>query len=446
MNKKALTLIIILALCITIYLLPFKGLEEAPRRCLVIFAMAALLWITEIVPLYVTGFVILFAEIILLAPIMHVSSQLFYSPFFSNIIALFLGGFVLADSLHKFRLDERISRMIMKRLGSKPQIILLGLMLTSAVLSMWMSNTATAAMMIALSLPILRNINEDDPYRKALILGIAFACNLGGIGTPIGTPPNAIALKFLTDSGIEISFIKWVILSLPIALILVVAAWKILTLLFKPKITELNLDFKVSESLVGRQKFLLFLFAFTILMWLTTGIHHISTGAVSMIPLIIVFGAGLMNKSDFKNLSWDILFLMGGGLTLGVAIKDSGLSDWVMAQVNLTEVPQNAMVGLISVISGTVTSFISNTSTANLLMPMVSGLTGVSLTAVCMAVAYGASASMVLPISTPPNAIAYGSGEIKIGDMIKAGLIVTITSLVIISTLGYLWWRIIGLE
>ena len=165
-----------------------------------------------------------------------------------------------------------------------------------------------------------------------------------------------------------------------------------------------------------------------------------------MIPLVVIFGAGLMGKSDFKNLSWDILFLMGGGLTLGVAIKDSGLSDWVMAQVNLTGVPQNAMVGLISFIAGTVTSFISNTSTANLLMPMVSGLTGVSLTAVCMAVAYGASASMVLPISTPPNAIAYGSGEIKIGDMLKAGLIITISALALISTVGYLWWRLIGID
>ena len=446
MNKKALTLIIILALCFVIYLLPFKGLEEAPRRCLVIFAMAALLWISEVVPLYVTGFVILLAEVILLVPIMHVSSQLFYSPFFSNVIALFLGGFVLADSLHKFRLDERISRMIMRRLGSKPSVILLGLMLTSAVLSMWMSNTATAAMMIALSLPIMRHIDSDDPYRKALILGIAFACNLGGIGTPIGTPPNAIALKFMADAGIEISFVKWVAMSLPIALLLVVMAWKILIMLFKPRITELNLDFKISESLVGQQKFLLFLFAFTILLWLTTEFHGLSTGAVSMIPLVVIFGAGLMGKSDFKNLSWDILFLMGGGLTLGVAIKDSGLSDWVMAQVNLTSVPQNAMVGLISFISGTVTSFISNTSTANLLMPMVSGLTGVSLTAVCMAVAYGASASMVLPISTPPNAIAYGSGEIKIGDMLKAGLIITISALALISTVGYLWWRLIGID
>ncbi len=444
MSKKPIILLAIFIVCLIVYFLPIESLEEAPRRCLVIFVMAALLWITEIIPLFITGIAILFAEVVLLVPVMDVPAQIFFSPFFSNIIALFLGGFVLADALHKFRLDERISRMIMSRLGSNPRMILLGLMITSAFLSMWMSNTATAAMMIALSLPIMRRIKSDDPYRKALILGIAFACNLGGIGTPIGTPPNAIALKFLADAGVEISFIKWVVLAMPIALFMVCVAWWLLLLVFKPVLRELSIEAKATEEMVKRQKLLLILFGFTILMWLTTGVHGLASGVVSMIPIIIIFGSGLMQKSDFKNLSWDILFLMGGGLTLGVAIQQSGLSDWVMSYVDVSGIPAVGTNGLIALISATMTSFISNTSTANLLMPMVIGLKGVSVVAVCIAVAWAASASMLLPISTPPNAIAYGSGEIKISDMLRAGFLVSLASIVIIASLGFLWLKLWG--
>lgn len=445
MYQKSITVLFIVLAAILAYILPIESLEEAPRRCLAIFVMAALLWITEIIPLYITGLAILFAEVVFLNPVLKLPPQTYFSPFFSNIIVLFLGGFVLADTLHKFRLDERISRMILHRLGSNPKVILLGLMITSAFLSMWMSNTATAAMMIALSLPIMRGIDADDPYRKALILGIAFACNLGGIGTPIGTPPNAIAIKFMSDHGIEISFMRWVIASLPIAMILVVGAWRIILMIYKPKIQSLNIDTKTSEPIGVRQKILLFLFLITIGLWLTTEIHGMASGVVSMIPIIVIFGSGLMGKSDFKNLSWDILFLMGGGLTLGVAIQESGLSEWVMSYVNLSDLPQSVTSSIVAFISGTMTSFISNTSTANLLMPMVIGIKGISLTAVSMAVAWAASASMVLPISTPPNAIAYGSGEIKIVDMLKAGLVVTLFSLIIITTLGYLWWKVLGI-
>ncbi|MBD3383251.1 MAG: DASS family sodium-coupled anion symporter [candidate division Zixibacteria bacterium] len=445
MYQKTITVLFIVLAAILVYILPIESLEEAPRRCLAIFVMAALLWITEIIPLYITGLAILFAEVVFLNPVLKLPSETYFSPFFSNIIVLFLGGFVLADTLHKFRLDERISRMILHRLGSNPKTILLGLMITSAFLSMWMSNTATAAMMIALSLPIMRGIDADDPYRKALILGIAFACNLGGIGTPIGTPPNAIAIKFMSDHGIEISFMRWVIASLPIALILVIGAWRIILMMYKPKIQSLIIDTKTSEPIGVRQRLLLLLFLITIGLWLTTEIHGMASGVVSMIPIIVIFGSGLMGKSDFKNLSWDILFLMGGGLTLGVAIQESGLSDWVMSYINLSAFPQSATSAIVAFISGTMTSFISNTSTANLLMPMVIGIKGMSLTAVCMAVAWAASASMVLPISTPPNAIAYGSGEIKIIDMLKAGLIVTLFSLIIITTLGYLWWKVLGI-
>jgi sodium-dependent dicarboxylate transporter 2/3/5 len=148
MRKKVTAIVFILLAAVLVYILPIESLKEAPRRCLVIFVMAALLWITEVIPLYITGLMILFLEVVFLNPVLNLPIQTYFSPFFSNIIVLFLGGFVLADTLHKFRLDERISRMILNRLGSNPRTILLGLMLTSAFLSMWMSNTATAAMKI----------------------------------------------------------------------------------------------------------------------------------------------------------------------------------------------------------------------------------------------------------------------------------------------------------
>lgn len=203
------------------------GLTPQQQIAFSILIIAATLWISEAIPLFVTSFIIVALQVVWLAPAMSeagapVPTQTFLSPFFSNIILLFLGGFTLSSALHKYHLDQRIALWIMARTGGAPSRLLLAVILISAILSMWMSNTATAAMMFAIILPIMSQLPADAPFTHALALSIPFACNIGGLGTPIGTPPNAIALSWLQGAGVDITFLGWMVVALPVVALAII--------------------------------------------------------------------------------------------------------------------------------------------------------------------------------------------------------------------------------
>jgi sodium-dependent dicarboxylate transporter 2/3/5 len=423
------------------------GLGEAGRRTLGIFATAAILWVLEPFPLYVTSFIIVILEVIFLGraggPLGLTGSgyAIFLQPFFNPVIVLLLGGFAMATAVKRYGLDDRISRGILRRVGRRPAVVLLGMMTTTAFLSMWISNTATTALMIAVAIPIIRSLPAEEPFGKAVILGIPFAANIGGLGTPIGTPPNAIAIGILDQMDRGLSFIEWMFRGIPVVVILLILAWLILCRIFPARIGEISRELETNRGKMDRKSiFILCVFAAVVFLWLTTSLHGIPASIISLMPLVVFFGLGLLGEDDLRDLGWGILFIVGGGMSLGVAMKESGLSTWIVGLIPFEGFGVLAILFVFAVASAAMTTFISNSATANILMPIVVGVTAVGPQTGAVVVALAASAAMILPISTPPNAMAYGSGYVQIRDMIKAGSIITAVSIVVITIFIYLFF------
>ena len=443
-RKTVLILAIALLAGAAVSRIPFDGLSEAGRLTFGIFTMAAILWVLEPFPLYVTSFIIVILEVILLGrrdgPLGLTGSgyMIFLHPFFSSVVVLLLGGFVMAQAVKRYGIDTWLLRKLLHRVGTRPGAILLGVMVMTAFFSMWISNTATTALMMAVAIPVVNTFPGNEPFRKAIILGIPFAANIGGIGTPIGSPPNAIAIGFLEQSGYEMSFLGWMTIGLPIVVVLILVCWLTLFTLYRPKIEHVELDMpEETESLDNRSKFIIGVFLLVVVLWLTSALHGIPQAITALIPFVVFFGLRLLDDDDLMELGWGILFIVGGGISLGVAMNESGLSQWMVSQVDFAAMGTLGILFLFAVIAATITTFISNSATANLLLPIVVGIAVVSPVSSALVVAIVSSAAMILPVSTPPNAIAYGSGHIDVRDMARSGSIITAVSLVFVTLVIY---------
>jgi sodium-dependent dicarboxylate transporter 2/3/5 len=421
-----------------------EGLGHAGRLTLGIFTTAAILWIVEPFPLYVTSFVIVILEVIVLGrpggPLNLGSTgyNVFLHPFFDSVIVLLLGGFVMATALKRYGLDDLISKAILSRTGTSPRRVLLGMMITSAFLSMWLSNTATTALMIAVAIPIVSAMDPDEPFRKAIILGIPFASNIGGIGTPIGTPPNAIALGILAQMGRRLTFIEWMYRGIPIVVIMLVLCWLLLCRLFPPRVDRIALRLGDRQKMGRKSKFILAVFAVVVALWLTSNWHGVPSAIISLVPFVVFFGLRLLRDDDLQDLGWGILFVVGGGMSLGIAMRESGLTAWIVGRLPFQAMGTLGVLFIFGIVAAIMTSFISNSATANLLLPIAVGVSAVEPTTTAAVVAIASSAAMILPISTPPNAIAYGSGFVRVRDMVLAGGIVTVISIPIIAVFIHL--------
>jgi sodium-dependent dicarboxylate transporter 2/3/5 len=421
-----------------------------PVRPLVLLLIAAVLWVSEVIPLFVTSFVILALSVTWLRSAMaadglEAEAADFMAPFFSDIILLFLGGFVLSAALHKYELDERLARRVIHRWGGSVPRLIFAVMCVTAFLSMWLSNTAATAMMLALCLPIVQALPARDRYRTAILLAVPFSANVGGLGTPIGSPPNAIAMQYLDGMGLAPSFLTWMMMGVPLVLVMLAVIWGLLMVMYRGRAEAIALDAAPAADRPGAAWVVIVVALITVAGWLTGALHGLSSGTVALLPVLVLFGSRLLSVHDLRSLSWDVLLLMGGGLCLGHGIAVSGLAAWIVAQV-----PAEAQsVVLLAVVFGVVaclmSSVMSNTAAANLLLPILVGLSVSPLPPILVTVAFACSLAMALPISTPPNAIAFSSGELRAADMLKPGLILTIAGLVGTFTLGRWWWDVMGL-
>jgi sodium-dependent dicarboxylate transporter 2/3/5 len=401
--------------------------------------------------LFVTSFVVLGLGLVWLVPQMRregmtISAGELLAPFFSDVILLFLGGFVLSTALHKFRLDEQLAHWMLTRTSRRVPVMLLSIMIVTATLSMWLSNTATAAMMLAICLPIARQLPVDDAYRKAILLAVPFAANVGGLGTPIGSPPNAIAMQYMQQSNIAPSFGMWMLIGVPGVVAMIVVAWAVLMLVYRGRQTTIEVNGGVNQlqwspSLV----FVVGVSLATVAGWITSGLHGLSAGTVALFPVIAFFGTKILTVQDLKSLSWDVLLMMGGGLCLGAVIAVSGLAAWLVELLPIDN--SNCFVLLVVMGSAAcvMSSVMSNTATANVLMPIVLGLGITNLSPVLVGVAFACTLAMPLPVSTPPNAIAFSSEELTVKDMLLPGSLITVTGLVLALTTGHWWWDLVGL-
>lgn len=421
-------------------------LNIAQLKTVLIILLAAILWVSEWIPLFIVSFIILALELTWLIPSIQsqgitISDSLFFAPFFSNIILLFMGGFVLSSIMKKSSLDARFAQWILTVTKGNPSSTLLGIIVACAFLSMWMSNTATAAMMLTMVLPLIKRLRPDAPFRIALILAIPLACNLGGIGTPIGTPPNAIAISYLASKGIEVSFLKWMTLTLPFLIIAEFITWYLLLKIYPPGNEPLLQQDSEPTPFQARQWLTVAIFVITVFGWLIGGQFGLKTGTIALFPIIMAFWLGLLDQSDFRALPWDVLFMVAGGIALGVAIDVTDLGS-ILIQWMPVNASFEVLMMLIVVVLALLGTVMSNTATASLMIPIVISLslTNQQMIIAVLVIALNCSTAMILPVSTPPNAIAFSSGIINVKDLARMGFLMVVLGMVVSVSIGPLYW------
>ncbi len=366
------------------------------------------------------------------------------------IIILFLGGFVLADAAVKFDLDKNLTRVLLKPFGSKPKFILLGLMVVTAVLSAFMSNTATTAMMMTVILPIIARTKTSDPLRIGLALSIPFAANIGGIATPIGTPPNAVVIGALSTQGIDIAFTEWMVLAGPLVVVMLFAAWLILLWIFKPASQRVEMDMKGVFQKNKEAIFVYVVFATTVLLWITETFHGVGSSIIALIPVAALSLTGVLSKEGIRKLPWEVLWLVAGGISLGISMESTGLAEWIITSIEWSSFSTIFLIIAFSLVAIVMSNFLSNTVSATLLIPLAVSLAtsgvageGFSLILVSLVIGVSASLAMMLPISTPPNAIAMSTGTLKTSDMTRAGFVIGIFGLLMVTLYALFYWPLI---
>ncbi|MCQ2306561.1 MAG: SLC13 family permease [Bacteroidales bacterium] len=440
----------------SLYGLPDISIVE--QRVIAVFAFAFAMWVTEAVPSWTTSVLVIVILLLTCSTgaisflkesdgVRETGTLIGYkgimAAFADPTIMLFLGGFVIAAIASKMGVDVQLAKGLLKLFGRRSEFVLLGFLLVTGLFSMFISNTATAAMMLTFMAPVLRQLPVDGKGRIGLAMAIPIGANIGGLATPIGTPPNAIALKFLNDAeGLDmgIGFGDWFLVMFPYTIVMLLIAWGLLLLFFpfKQKTIELHIE---GETKKGWQLTVTYItMAVTILLWMLDNVTGLNANIVAMIPIAIYCITGIFTKEDLKGLNWSVLWLVAGGFALGTALYETGLDKHLVAAI-----PFASWSPLIVVIGATlvcwmVSNVISHTAAANLLIPvmvtlatgmrqMLEPLGGAGTLLLCVTLA--SSLAMVLPISTPPNAIAYSTGMIQVKDMEKVGVIIGVIGLVL---------------
>ena len=381
-----------------------------------------------------------------------ISYKSIMSCFAHPVIMLFIGGFVLAIAATKSGLDVKLAKVLLKPFGTKSENVLLGFLLVTGIFSMFLSNTATAAMMLAFLTPVLKSLPANGKGKVALTMAIPVGANVGGIGTPIGTPPNAIAISFLNDPAgmnLGIGFGQWMMVMVPFALLLLVLAWFVLRNLFP--FTQKTIELKIEgESKTDWQSIVVYVtFAITILLWMSDSVTGINSNVVAMLPVGVFAACGILTRQDLEEINWSVLWMVAGGFALGVALQDTGLAKHLIATIPFNTWPPILMILGSGLLCYAMANFISHTATANLLIPILA-LAGMSaaenlaplggVSTLLIGVALGSSLAMLLPISTPPNALAHSTGLIEQKEMMKVGIIMGLLGLV----LGYAILIVVG--
>ena len=439
---------------------PMGILNPLEIRVIGVFVMAALFWILQPFPIWSTSMLVIVLMIVTMSDssltpfrvdgVTMISHKSIMATFANPIIMLFLGGFFLAAAATKYKMDLNLARVLLKPFGKNPKFVLLGLMLITAVFSMFMSNTATAAMMLAILAPVLKLFDEDDRGKAAFALAIPLGANIGGMGTPIGTPPNAIALGALNDAVARgdlvanpVTFGQWMAFGIPYVIILMVVAWLLLVKIYPIKMKQMVLNIEGAGKFDTSPKAIIVYITFVVcvLLWVTgKNVHGINDNAIAMIPMAVFALTGVITKKDLNAMSWDVLWLVAGGFALGVGLNATGLAAHLIKTIPFASwSPLALMVGC-GIICLFMANFMSHTSTATLLVPILCavgiacqdnlvGLGGV--TALLVSVAFASSLGMSLPISTPPNALAHATGYTDTRGMAITGVVMGLVGLVL---------------
>ena len=439
------------------------GLTVIEQRVIALFVFAGLMWITEAMPAWGTSFLVI---VIMLLTVSNAPLSFFdvgevtgdygrpipykniLAVFADPTIELFIGGFVLAIGLTKTGLDMFIAKVLLKPFGTKSENVLMGFILVTAVLSAFVSNTATAAMMVAFLAPVLKSLPADGKGRIALAMAIPIGANIGGIATPIGTPPNLIALGYLQEQlGVTISFGEWMAKMVPFVVIMLLIGWIVLRILFPFKQKRIELDIKGELKKQKDTYIVAITFLVTVFLWCFGDLFNLGLNSyiIALIPVAVFIVGGIFNRRDLEQINWGVLWMVAGGFALGVALNYTRLSNHLVESIPFATWPFLIVTIVAMLVCFGFSNLISHSATAALLVPVIGVIAGAMHSAtgdaaiprqMLVAVALAASVSMILPISTPPNAIAHSTGYIEQKDMVKVGVIIGIVGLV--GGLGWL--------
>ena len=438
----------------------FYGIESLTviqQRIIAIFAFATLMWVMEVVSSWATSLGIIVLMLLFTSdsgikfmmsgdnvgtPLSHKSIM---ASFADPVIMLFIGGFVLAIAAAKTGLDAYLAKALLKPFGRKSENVLLGFILVTGLFSMFVSNTATAAMMLAFLTPVFKQLPPEGKGRIALALSIPVAANLGGMGTPIGTPPNNIALKYLNDPdglNLGLGFGEWMLIMVPLVAVLLFISWGLLKTIFPFSQKTVDLEIEGEMKKGKNTTIVIVTFFITVLLWLTDSVTGINSNTVALIPVGVFAMTGVLTKYDLEEINWSVLWMVAGGFALGYGLNASGLAENAVKTIPFGDFSPLLILVISGLICYILSNFISNSATAALLMPILAVVCtamGDKLAAiggtptVLIGVAIAASSAMILPVSTPPNALAFSTNLVQQKDMVKIGVIVGIISMV----LGY---------
>ena len=467
--KKTVEAIVVVFLTLLLWNLPsssfgIDGLNVVQQRIIAIFAFATLMWVFEIVPAWATSVAIMVLMLLFcsdsgvkwMCQPEDVGTLLSYKGvmacFADPVIMLFIGGFILAIAAMKTGLDAHLAKVLLKPFGKKSEMVLLGFLLITGLFSMFVSNTATAAMMLTFLAPVFKQLPPEGKGRMALALSIPIAANLGGMGTPIGTPPNTIALKYLNDPeglNLNLGFGEWMLFMVPLVALLLFIGWMLLKWLFPFTQKTIELDIEGGMKPGIQSKIVIVTFIVTVILWLLDSVTGINSYTVALIPFVVFSLTGIIDRRDLEEINWGVIWMVAGGFSLGYGLNESGLASLAVKSIPFGEFSPLLILLLSGILCYILSNFISNSATAALLMPIlvvVCSAMGDKLDAiggtptVLIGVAIASSSAMVLPISTPPNALAYGTNLVHQNDMAKIGIITGILSML----LGYVLLYFLG--
>ena len=477
MNSKLKSGILVLGPLLFILLQIIGKPESMPAPAydvLCVTIWMALWWVTEVVPIAVTALlpIVLFP----LTGALDIATTT--AAFGHKYIFLYIGGFFLAVTIEKWNLHKRIALSIIKLIGTNVNYIILGFMVATGFLSMWISNTATAVMMLPIGVAIITQLkdnpntleNENSKFGKALMLAIAYSASIGGIGTLIGTPPNLIFAGIVEQIyGIEISFLKWAMFGMPISVMLLFICWKYLTNVafkfeqkeFPGGRAEINRLLKGLGKMSKQEKTVLAVFATTAFCWITRSFllqpifPFIDDTIIAIAAGVVLFvlpgnkkGTKLLHWEEAVKIPWGIILLFGGGMALAKAFGTSGLAIWIGNQlVDLENLPFFLLLLVLIAAVNFLTEVTSNTATTAMLLPVLAPMAlvmNIHPYSLMVGATLAASCAFMLPVATPPNAVVFGSGHLKISDMVRSGfwmnaISVLIVALIVYFVLPYIW-------
>jgi solute carrier family 13 (sodium-dependent dicarboxylate transporter), member 2/3/5 len=454
-----------LAFLAIVVLSPPEGMTDEGWRTTAVAALMAIWWVSEAIPISATAFVpLILFPLLGVLPIAEAAA-----PYANPIIFLFMGGLILALAMERWDLHRRVALEVVRAVGVRPDRIVLGFMLASASISLWVSNTATAVMMLPIALSVARLVQPDPdvdatpPDRNLglnLMLGVAYASSIGGLGTLIGTPPNALLAGFMLETyGVEIGFARWMLVGIPLVAVTLPLAWLLLLRIYPISIREIPGGRRVIEEarralgpLSAAEARVGLTFLATALVWIfrplidgvLPGLDDAGIAIAGAFALFLIPAGGgkgaLMDWRTAERLPWGVLLLFGGGLSLSAAVRDTRLAEWIGANVGTLGWPSVAMVLVVTAVIIFLTELTSNTATAATFLPLTASIAigqGENPLLLAVPAALAASCAFMLPVATPPNAVVFNGGHVTVPQMAWAGLWLNL--LFIVSIVGLMY-------